>query len=44
MFALLGVFEWVSVSVFAWLLNSVLGGGLVKYAPNVTQNSLFRVI
>lgn len=35
MFALMGVFVWVSVAVFAWLLNSVLGGSLVKHAPNI---------
>lgn len=29
------------MSVFAWLLNSVLGEGLVKHAPNVISKKSF---
>lgn len=40
------VFALLGVSVFAWLLNSVLGEGLVKHAPNVIskKKKVFHVI
>lgn len=31
----------MGVSVFAWLLNSVLGEGLVKHAPHVISKKKF---
>lgn len=47
MFALLGVFACVSVSVFACLLSSILGGDLVKHAPIIIpppHKSVFDIV